>query len=78
VPGEFIQGCSSKIHRNLGASQRDVGQLDELPRLLRFNNRPGSKMPSGHKGDQARSDHRCLGNAVPPLLHLTRERDIVK
>jgi hypothetical protein len=49
-----------------------------LPRLLRFNNRPGSKMPSGHKGDQARSDHRCLGNAVPPLLHLTRERDIVK
>jgi len=66
TPGKLIESRSSKVNCNLGAPQSDVRQFLKLPRLLSLNNRLRSKMPPGHKCDQARGDDRYLGNARPP------------
>src|SRR5262249_38618460 len=47
--GEFIEGGGSEIHGDLGAPQRDVRKLLELPLLLPFDYRFRSKMPCGQK-----------------------------
>src|SRR3984893_11954433 len=77
TPSKLIECSSSEVNCNLRAPQSDVRQFLKLPRLLPLNNRLRSKMPPGRKCDQARGDHRYLGNARPSWFHRKRALDMI-